>query len=175
MNDDRMTAPQVDAWIASCYDRLRQRVMMTCYFDEDVFQDAYLALRDTGAQAARIEAEFIKLYRTLLSRDFSGQMRYTHPDPLFFTLLSSDSDTQEDSPEDEPDPLRQAHKVDSVCRALLSAEDYTLYNLRYKIGLTLREIAAYTGRTAKTILSKLNDITARIRAFFSPAPAACIA
>lgn len=51
MNSNYMTPAQIDAWIAPRYGQLKQRVMMTCCYDEDVFQDTYLSFRETGTQA----------------------------------------------------------------------------------------------------------------------------
>lgn len=161
------TAAQIDAWIASCYEALKQRVMMTCYFDEDVFQDTYLALRETGAQGGDFEGQFIKLYRALLSRDYSEDMRYCTPDPLFFDMLTEAPEAEEQETE-QPDPLKQAQRVERTCKAILDDEDYRLFSLRWKIGLTFREIAIYTGRTAQVIMRRLNNIVKRIRAFLAP-------
>lgn len=168
MNSNPTTAAQIDAWITPRYGQLKQRVMMTCYFDEDGFQDAYLALRETGTAPCDLETAFIKLYRSLLSRDFGQQMRYTHPDPLFFTMLRM----EEEQPEEAAEVVIEGEQVDNLCRTMLSGEDYTLYSLRYKVGLALREIAAYTGRSTRTIMQKLNNIVARIRAYFCPVQAA---
>lgn len=160
-------AAEIDAWIASCYNNLKQRVMMTNYFDEDVFQDTYLALREIGVKSVNKESEFIRLYRTLLTRDFRLDMRYSHPDPVFFNLLSEEADT---GAENKPDPIQQAQQVDRTCKAILNDEDYNLYKLRYKIGLTLREIALYTGRAATAIYNRLTQIIQRIKAYYSPTP-----
>ena len=168
MNSNPTTAAQIDAWITPRYGQLKQRVMMTCYFDEDVFQDAYLALRETGIAPCDLEAAFIKIYRALLSRDFGQEMRFTHPDPLFFTLLRMDEEQADEATEGGI----EGEQIDNLCRSMLSSEDYTLYSLRYKVGLALREIAAYTGRSTRTIMQKLNNIVARIRAYFSPVQAA---
>lgn len=169
MNSNYMTPAQIDAWIAPRYGQLKQRVMMTCYYDEDVFQDTYLSFRETGAQARDLEAAFIRLYRALLSQDYGREMRYTHPDPLFFAFLHEDEEQAE--PAAEVIAVDSA-RVDNACRALLNGEDYTLFSLRYKVGLALREIAAYTGRSTRTIMQKLNSIMARLRAYFCPATAA---
>lgn len=168
MNSNPTTAAQIDAWITPRYGQLKQRVMMTCYFNEDVFQDAYLALRETGTSPCDLETAFIKLYRSLLSRDYGREMRYIHPDPLFFSMLRMEDDQHEEATR----MIVEGEQVDSLCRSMLSREDYTLYSLRYKVGLALREIAAYTGRSTRTIMHKLNDIVARIRAYFCPVQAA---
>lgn len=165
MNSTQMTAAHIDAWIALRYGQLKQRVMMTCYYDEDVFQDTYLTLREIGAQTRDLEAAFMKLYRALLSQDYGREMRYTHPDPLFFDFLHTEEEQAEPTGEDI---AIESAQVDNACRALLNTEDYTLYSLRYKVGLALCEIAAYTGRSTRTIVQKLNSIVARLRAYFSP-------
>ncbi len=169
MNSNQMTAAQIDAWIAPRYGQLKQRVMMTCYYDEDVFQDTYLSLRETGAQPRDLEATFMKLYRALLSQDYGREMRYAHPDPLFFSFLHTED--EQDEPTGEEIAIESA-QVDNACRALLNSEDYTLFSLRYKVGLALREIAAYTGRSTRTIMQKLNSIVTRLRAYLCPAQAA---
>lgn len=157
---------EIDNWIATCYEPLKQRVMMTHYFDEDVFQDTYLALREIGSFSSNMEADFMKIYRRLLSREFSFDMKFSHPDPLFFNLLSEDSEPQA---EEANDPIRTIKQVDRTCKAILSEDDYTIYRLRYKIGMTLKEIAAYTGRAATAIYNRLNEIARRIRDYFRPA------
>lgn len=169
MNSNNMTPAQIDAWIAPRYGLLKQRAMMTCYYDDDVFQDTYLSLRETGAQSRDLEAVFIRLYRALLSQNYRHEMRYTHPDPLFFTFLHEDEEQAEGAAEVI---AVDSARVDNACRALLNGEDYTLFSLRYKVGLALREIAAYTGRSTSTIMQKLNSIMARLRAYFCPSTAA---
>lgn len=79
---------------------------------------------------------------------------------------------EDDQHEEATRMIVEGEQVDSLCRSMLSREDYTLYSLRYKVGLALREIAAYTGRSTRTIMHKLNDIVARIRAYFCPVQAA---
>lgn len=165
MDSNYMTAAQIDAWITRRYGQLKQRVMMTCYFDEDVFQDTYLSLRETGVQSRDLEASFIRLYRTLLSRDYGREIRYIHPDPLYFALLHDEEEQAEASPKAVTVGSAQ---VENACRSLLNSEEYTLFNLRYKLGLALRDKAAYTGRSTRTIMQKLNSIIERLRAYFCP-------
>lgn len=159
------TSDRIDTWIAKRYDALRQRVMDSCFFNEDVFQDTYLALRDLGAETGKEEAEFIRLYKVMLSRNCHDEWRNVNPDPLFFDLLS------EDVPEpvvEASDPLAQAQQVERIGKAILNEEDYTLFRLRFKVGLTLHEIAAYIGRKATAVFNKLKQIAERIRAYFRP-------
>lgn len=41
------TTAQYDAWITRRHNALRQRLMTTTVFDEDAFQETYLAMRET--------------------------------------------------------------------------------------------------------------------------------
>lgn len=165
MNHIAITADQVDAWITSRYEVIRQRVINTCYFDDDVFQDTYISLRETGVTTIDLEAAFIKSYRVLLCRKYGQEMRYTHPDPLFFTLLNAED--EQTTYAAEIITIDGEH-VDRVCRSLLNSNEYILYKLRYNVGLALREIAAYTGLSVSVITRKLKDVVARLRAYFTP-------
>lgn len=174
MNDTTTNSVQFDEWISCHHNALRKRIMVSCIFDDDVFHDTYLTMRESVAEAngKDIEGDFLKLYKIMFSRSFSAQAQYIHPDPLFFHYLRTeavDFGIAEDT-DDEPDRIEeQAKKIDRFCRANLNREDYTIYNLRFKACMSIREIIAYTGRSSLTIQRKIRQIIELIRAHFAMA------
>lgn len=172
MNDTTIGSVRFDEWISQHHNALRKRIMVSCIFDDDVFHDTYLTMRESVADAhgKDIESDFLKLYKIMFSRSFSAQAQYIHPDPLFFHYLRTeavDLDIDEDT-EDEPDMIEeQAKKIDRFCRANLDREDYMIYNLRFKACMSIRELIAYTGRSSLTIHRKIRQIIELIRAHFA--------
>ncbi len=172
MNDTTTNNVQFDEWISRHHNALRKRIMVSCIFDDDIFHDTYLTMRESVAEThgKDIESDFLKLYKIMFSRSFSAQAQYIHPDPLFFHYLRTetiDFDIDEDS-EEAPDRIEeQAKKIDRFCQANLNREDYTIYNLRFKACMSIRELVAYTGRSSLTIQRKLRQIIELIRAHFA--------
>lgn len=173
MNDTTTNSVQFDEWISRHHNALRKRIMVSCIFDDDVFHDTYLTMRESvvAAHGKDIEGDFLKLYKIMFSRSFSAQAQYIHPDPLFFQYLRTeavDFGITEET-EEEPDRIeQQAKKIDRYCRATLGREDYELFNLRFIACLTIRELIAYTGRSSLVIQRKLQRIIELIRAHFAP-------
>lgn len=172
MMNDTTNSVQFDEWISRHHNALRKRIMVSCIFDDDVFHDTYITMRESveAAHEKDIEGDFLKLYKIMFSRSFSAQAQYIHPDALFFQYLRTeavDFDIAEDT-EDEPDrTAEQAKKIDKFCRTNLDREDYTIYNLRFNACLTIRELVAYTGHSSLTIQRKIRQIIELIRAHFT--------
>lgn len=164
---------QFDEWICRHHNALRQRIMVSCIFDEDIFHDTYLMMRETVAIpiGKYMESDFLKLYKILFMRSFNAQSKYVFPDPLFFRYLRTEAVEFDLSEVDieEPEPIEeQAKKIDRYCRATLGRDDYELFKLRFIACLSIRELIAYTGRSSATILKKLQQIIELIRAHFAP-------
>ncbi len=173
MMNDTTDKIRFDEWISQHHTALRKRIMTSCIFDDDVFHDTYLTMREKGigSNQSNIEGDFLKLYKVMFSRSFSAQAQYLHPDPLFFQYLRTEAIEFDniDRDMDEPDIIEvQAKKIDRYCRATLGREDYELFNLRFIACLTIRELIAYTGRSSLTIQRKLQRIIELIRAHFAP-------
>ncbi len=168
MNDSTI----FDEWISRHHNALRKRIMVSCIFDNDVFHDTYLSMRNSVAEVhgKDIVGDFLKLYKITFSRSFSAQAQYIHPDPLFFQYLRTeavDFDIDEET-EEAPDRIKeQAKKIDRFCRANLDREDYEIFKLRFIACLSIRELIAYTGRSSLTIQRKIRQIIELIRAHFT--------
>lgn len=162
-----------DEWISQHHTALRKRIMTSCIFDDDVFHDTYLTMREKGigSNQSNIEGDFLKLYKVMFSRSFSAQAQYIHPDPLFFHYLRTetvDFDIADDMEDESHRIEEQAKMIDKFCRANLGKEDYMIYNLRFNACLSIRELIAYTGRSSLTIQRKIQQIIEFIRAHFAP-------
>lgn len=172
MMNETTCSVQLDEWISLHYNALRKRIMVSCIFDDDVFHDTYLTMRESVAtvQGKELEMDFLKLYKIKFSRSFNVQMQYEHPDPLFFQYLRTeavDFDIDEDTEEVHERMEEKVRKIDKLCRTTLDREDYMIYNLRFKFCMSYRELMAYTGHSSLTIQRKLRQIIELIRAHFA--------
>lgn len=172
MNVTTTNSVQFDEWISRHHNALRKRIMVSCIFDDDVFHDTYLTMRESVAEAhgKDIESDFLKLYKIMFSRSFSAQAQYIHPDPLFFQYLRTeavDFDIADNMADDIDRIEEQAKKIDRFCKANLDKEDYEIFKLRFIACLSIRELIAYTGRSSLTIQRKIKQIIEFIRAHFA--------
>lgn len=167
--NNRITA-QFDAWIIQQHNRLKQRIIHTGFFDEDAFQETYLMMRNilTDNDYNRdFEALFIKLYKQVLSHEYSREMRYFYPDPLFFIYLQSET-TEPENEEEQPLPEDiQAKQVDEYVRYNFKVEDYLIFHLKFFDAMTWHGLVEYTGQSSATISRRLNNIKNGVRQHFN--------
>lgn len=167
--NNRITA-LFDAWITRKHNHLKQRIIHTGFFDEDAFQETYLMMRSILTENdynRDFETLFIALYKRMLSREFSREMRYLHPDPLFFIYLQSEI-TEPESEEEQP--MRediQAKQVYEYVRYNFKAEDYLIFHLKFFDAMTWQGLVEYTGQSSATIFRRLNNIKDRVRQHFN--------
>lgn len=164
-----MTA-QFDAWISQQHNRLKQRIIHANLFDEDAFQETYLMMRTTLIYKdcdKDFETLFLQLYKQILSREYSREMRYLHPDPLFFLFLQSGT-TEPESEEEQPySGGIQAKQVEEYVRYNFKAEDYLIFHLKFFDAMTWQGLIEYTGQSSATISRRLNNIKDRVRQHFN--------
>lgn len=165
------TAAEFDAWIAKQHSSLRQRLMTTCVFDEDAFQETYIAMRETLTPdtTGDFETLFIKLYRQMLACEFRREYRYAHPDPLFFLYLRTEpleADGEQAAQEQREEVTAKA--VDDFVRFNFSAGDYLIFHLKFFAAMTYQGLIDYTGHSSATIARKLNNIKHAVNQRFTP-------
>ena len=176
-----ITAHDFDAWVSRQYGKLRQRLMVTCIFDDDAFQETYLAMREIvdGQRDKDFPAMFMKLYRQMLSREYRSENRYLHPDPLFFEYLRTEPVVFFDEPADGEDTQeateRTAKNIKRLCKATLNADDYQIFYLHFICLFTFKEMRAYTGKSFSTLNRRLKFIKSNINKEITPPYCSCFA
>ena len=167
--NNRITAI-FDAWIIRQHNRLKQRIIHIGLFDEDAFQETYLMMRNTltdNDYNKDFETLFITLYKQALSREYSREMRFFHPNPLFFIFLHS-GDTEPGCEEEHPLPEDiQSKQVDDYVRYNFKTEDYLIFHLKFFEAMTWQGLTEYTGQSSATISRKLNNIKDGVRQHFN--------
>lgn len=167
--NNRITAV-FDAWITRQHNHLKQRIIHAGFFNEDAFQETYLMIRSTltaNDYNRDFEALFIALYKRILSHEYSREMRYFYPDPLFFIYLQSET-TEPESEEEQPLPEDiQAKQVDEYVRYNFKAEDYLIFHLKFFDAMTWQGLTEYTGQSTATISRRLNNIKDGVRQHFN--------
>jgi len=174
MNNQTTATVHFDAWVSQQYNRLKQRIMTTCVYDDDAFQETYLTMREAVTPAigdGDFEAMFVKLYKQMLAREFRNECRYAHPDPLFFLYLRTEPIDDTEATEMTPRQEVTAKQVDEFVRYNFSAGDYMIFHLKFFTAMTYKGLIDYTGHSSATIARKLNNIKLAInQRFTSPPP-----
>lgn len=155
-----MRQTTVNAWISDNAAKLKQRLNIYNNFDEDAFQDAYLTLLQeytTLESGNTLEIAFLKAYRRLSNRNIGEVFTLSHPDELFFTLLTSDETDPMEKPEETEDRAPLAKRVQRHIRASFPRKDVMAFEMKIK-GFSCRDItdAIGIGTTA------INNATERI-------------
>lgn len=164
------TATIFDAWIISQHNKLKARIASSTMFDDDAFQETYLAIRE--ALTAKdieldFEAVFIKLYRRMLTRELNKEFKYSHPDPLFFVLLRSDDEDPAEV-EQKPSEHIQAKQVDEYVKYNFNPSDYLIFHLKFFQAMTWQGLIDYTGQSSATIARRLNNMKHAVKQRFTP-------
>lgn len=131
-------------WIINNASRLRARLSTSPSFDEDAFQDAYR--KHTGKHLS-------ETYDT------------SHPDDLFFTLLPSADEDDEEEATDEDKPGLAA-SIRRYIRKSFSKQETTAFEMRMK-GFSYRDIADVTGLGATAFNNVSDRIIAATRLQFA--------
>ena len=172
---DSSAKDRFDRWIGRSFNRLRQRLMVSCIFDDDAFQETYLSLRETVTeeQAGCYEAVFTRQYKRTIQRLNRQELRYFHPDPLFFLYLRTepvvfDGEDIAETDGGTPEPERMKKRITEYVRMNYSEDDYLLFQLKYFSGMTYKCLQDYTGHGSEYIARHLNNIRAGIVSNFTP-------
>ena len=168
--NNQMTAI-FDAWIARQYYRLKQRIISTCIFDEDAFQDTYLSMREglpANSDGSNFESIYIELYKQILSHKYNRECRYSHPDPLFFIFLKSEqAEPFEENSKTNKNSI-QAKQVDDYVKYNFSSHDYMIFYLKFFEGMKWQGLIDYTGQSSSTIARRINCIKQSVILHFTP-------
>lgn len=164
------TTAVFDTWIINQHKKLKEKIASSFIFDDDAFQETYLNMRE-ALTIKDIELEFepvfIKLYKRMLTREFSKEFRYAHPDPLFFVFLRSEEEEPADV-EEKPSEDIQAKQVDDFVKYNFKPGDYMIFHLRFFQDMTWKGLTDYTGQSSATIAKRLNGIKHAVRQRFTP-------
>lgn len=142
------------------YEDYKRRIVALNIYNPDVLHDSFLSMCNDDVIHWK---DFIKTYKKHYSRSINDAMQYVSPDPLFWELLP-DCEPQEQKIE----PIITSEKLDRELRLLLSKADYQLVNMRYKLSMSLQEIAMYLGKGIKAIADSLQKVMERIINHFNP-------
>lgn len=156
-----MIPTTVNTWIRDNAAKLKQRLNSYNNLDEDAFQDAYLTLVQeypTPESGSTFENAFIRAYRRLSNKAHSETYKQSHPDDVFFSLLTSDDETEPMEDTDEPkDHTPLAKRVQKHIRAAFPRRDVMIFEMRMQ-GFSCRDITDTLGVGTTAI----NNATERI-------------
>ncbi len=166
---------QFNLWVSSNYDRLKQRVMLQQYWNEDVFHDTYLDLylRLADLSAEAYEQEFLTTYKQLEYERFNNEYSYVQPDELFFAFL-----TQEPADEQQERLEWRERRLDIASKAFLFVKsspiikkrDRQIFDLRFMSGFSFRELAETLAIGEKTAMESIKQTIRYLRSFITPPP-----
>lgn len=162
-------ATTFNTWISENALRLKQNLSVAAPLDEDAFQDAYLTLagknrtRDMGAT---FERAFVGAYRKATRQTLQETYTTSHPDDLFFTLLSTAEETEDADPEAERMVDTLAKTIKSHIQATYSRAEVAIWEMRM-LGNSIRDIADTLGLSRTTADKTIQRITEQTRAQFA--------
>lgn len=162
----KYTEKTFNEWIDGNAGRLKERVSLHCNFDEDAFQDAYLAIvtADEHESTSNYEANFIKAYRRFSNRNIGDGFTLCHPDELFFSMLPAEETDLEDN---EADIIQNT--IDRIRRhiqATYSKFDVKVFELKLA-GCSFRDISATLGIGTLAINNIVKRISTETRIWLS--------
>ncbi len=156
----------LDTWITGCFDKFVERIKLNDIYDEDAFQNAYLLLRENLEPDIdkNLESLFMAAYKKLLKRQLSDSYREFKPTALFFERLSitEPAEQEEEAEETAKTPYEQAQAIKQYVHRNMPRTDILLFDLKYTMRLSFRDISQYTGQSTSTVWHRLNDINSRI-------------
>lgn len=165
----KLTRDLIDRWFASQYYRLKERIATTSFLDEDSFHDAYMAMRK-NADAETFDADltqaFMKVYRQILKKELDMDFTYTHPDELFFILLSAGEEDPEEPEQTGEDDIT-LYKVDYYVKTRFKPDEYQLFKLKYFKKASVQLLSEYTGKSPYAITRKINEMKNDIKQHFN--------
>lgn len=159
-----------NAWITSRHNRLKQRIESVGTLNDDAFQETYLAMLEIVRpedDEQVFDRLFFKVYRKMLSIEYNRDMRYAHPDPLFFAYLRTEDETEQEQPRQE-DEKATAKQVMEYVRYHFVIGDYLIFKLRFLDGMSWQGLMDYTGHSSATIARKINGIKEQVKRSFTP-------
>ncbi|WP_368337569.1 sigma-70 family RNA polymerase sigma factor [Parabacteroides merdae] len=159
-------------WFNRSYARLKERISI--YYgkiDEDVFHDAYLAVRKqvmfSREGIENWESYFFGCYRKMVQAGTRDNCRYSCPGDEYFITLEEIDDREETEEREEMltgcDML--VRDIQKFLRRHFSYEDYRMFMLRfYETGSSFRTIARHMGEKTSVITRRAQVMLESVRA-----------
>lgn len=155
----------LDTWITECFDKLVERIKINGIYNKDAFQNAYLLLRENleADTDKNLENLFMAAYKKTLKRQLSDCYREFKPTTLFFERLCITEPTEQEEAEvSAKTPYEQAQDIKQYVHRNMTHTDIVIFDLKYSMWMSLRDISQYTGQSSSTVWHRLNDINSRI-------------
>ena len=159
-------------WFNRSYARLKERISI--YHgktDEDVFHDAYLAVRKqvmfSREGIENWESYFFGCYRKMVQAGMRDNSRYSCPGDGYF-ITPGETDDREETEEWEEmltgcDML--VRDIQKFLRRHFSYEDYRIFMLRfYETGSSFRTIARHMGEKTSVVARRAQTMMESVRA-----------
>ena len=152
---------EFNGWFNRSYARLKERLSIYGKIDEDVFLDAYLAVRKqimfSSVGIEDPESYFFGCYRRILQSGARDESRYDSPGDEYFARLG-ETDCAEETEERE-------EMLTGCDRLHFSYEDYRIFMLRfYETGSSFRTIARHMGEKTSVVTRRAQAMMESIRA-----------
>ncbi len=166
---------QFNEWVSEHYEELKQKIMLSCYWNEDVFQDTYIECFILSNDLTRhnSEQEFIETYNRLEREHFSNEYKYVQPDEVLFDLLRQEpQDELQERIEWRERRLNIATKAVMLIKASpkLKQRDKEIFNLRYFQDFSIEELAEALAVGTKTVIDSLKMTIQYLRGHVLPPP-----
>lgn len=158
---------EYDLWFASSYIRLRERISLFPFMDEDNFHNTYLLVRDrimhAGERPGNFEAYFFGCYRFQAMRASREERRYVYPEDDFFLRFG------DDGPGPDPGDLNRCERlvkdILSFLRSRFSGQEYRIFMLRYYGSrYSLKLISECMGLPVSAVQRKMEHMMEAVRA-----------
>lgn len=152
-----------DVWFARNYSRLREKVLPLSLFgdvlfssSEDVFHDAFLVARDSVLSDN--ESEFLTIFLAAYKRQskkyYRTEKQEIRPCDLFWSLLRIDLDEEQDGISKEKRE-NFANKIRCYAKKTFSADEFQVFEMYFRNGLSQYVIADYYGVCVRAINKRL--------------------
>lgn len=159
-----------NAWIEGYYPKILRQLQATQEVDMDAIHDAYLRMA-TGKlkdiPAITFPEAFLKEYNHFRTRNFNESFTTSHPDEIFFDLLTGNIKDPEDC-DNEKEASRNslAIKITKFIGAAFSSQEKAIWSMRLK-GFSIRAIADAQGIPERRVKEVTQNITTRTQKQFS--------
>lgn len=154
-----------DAWFARNYDKLKQKCVPYTLFGElynvnteDVFHDAYLIARNAVLSSDETEYEtiFVAAYKRQSKMYYKANDQEIRPSDLFWSLLKSEEESESKQTEQKKQRFEDlANKIKRFAFVTFSADEYNVFCLYFKNGLSMDNVGAVLGVNRSAICKRL--------------------
>lgn len=137
-----------EKWCEKNYHKLRERLVLQGWFDEDAYQDAFLAISEDVKRGMAIlcpEKQITRLYRLYRKNNLNKGFAFIRPDDfVFFSLLPDDSPLPLEEVKAKPDFAWMVYSIKQFVRRnnpRMSAIVWEARNLQHQ---SITDISAFT-------------------------------